>query len=86
MRPLPTGDGDDNSVFLESPVLGTLLSEFLRGNVAGTELWHTLRRHHRLRRIQSMPDFGSIPFPGGGPRVWRLPPSGGWSYGGGGGA
>ena len=76
---------DIQSVFLEGPVLGTLLSEFLRGNVAGTELWHTLRRHQRLRRIQSIPDFGSIPFPGGGPRVWRLPPSGGWSYGGGGG-
>ena len=76
---------DIQSVFLEGPVVGTLLSEFLRGNVAGAELWHTLRRHHRLRRIQSSPDFGSIPFPGGGARVWRLPPSGGWSYGGGGG-
>jgi chromosome segregation ATPase len=83
---------DIHSVFGNADLLTLILSQFLQGMASGDDLWQTIRRGQRYRRIRANPGFGSgrfgsggvwrFPFPGGGPRG-RCP--GGGSFGSGGG-
>jgi len=63
---------DVRSTFNNGELLTTILHEFLRGVASSDDLWRTIRRHQRYRRIESDPGFGSSGFgrPGG---VWRMP-------------
>ena len=66
-----------HSEFRNDALLTMALSQFLNGTVTARELWLTIERGQRYRRIQSNPTFGSggfrsrrgswnSPFPGGG--------------------
>ncbi len=66
-----------HSQFRNEALLGMALSQFLSGTVTAGELWRTIERGHRYRRIQADPTFGSggfrprpgtwhVPFPRGG--------------------
>jgi chromosome segregation ATPase len=67
---------DIHSVFANPDLLSVLLGQFLRGMTTSDDLWRTIQRGQRYRRIRSNPGFGSGGFGGGG--VWRIPfPKGG---------
>ena len=79
---------DVHSSFTDTALLSVILNEFLRGVASPQDLWGTLRRQQRYRKIESDPGFGS----GGFDRsdsMWRVPTpgdggSGGGGFGGGG--
>lgn len=60
---------DAHSSFGNEQLILGILNEFLRGVASSGDLWGALRRHHRRRRIESDPDFGT----GRSGGVWRLP-------------
>jgi len=81
-----------HSVFQNVGLLALLLSQFLNGATSGEDLWRTLQREHRYRRLRSNPVFGSggfgrggmwrLPFPGGdGSMKLPIPGGGGWRHG-----
>ncbi|HSH42269.1 MAG TPA: hypothetical protein VK973_09130, partial [Arenicellales bacterium] len=70
------------SGFDNAALVGTILGQFLKGLASRDDLWRTIQREQRQRRVESRPDFGS----GGFTRrsgTWRTPSPGG-SRGGGG--
>ncbi|RPI80436.1 MAG: hypothetical protein EHM42_12105, partial [Planctomycetaceae bacterium] len=80
---------DIHSVFPDGAMVGAMLDSFLRGMVSSAEVWNTIQRQHRYRRVNADPTFGSgsIGGPGGGVWSFPFPPmsGGGWSGGFGGG-
>jgi hypothetical protein len=74
---------DVHSTFTDPALLSVILQEFLRGVASGADLWGTLRRHQRRRRIESDPNFGSGGF-GRSDGMWPFPTPGSSDYGGGG--
>jgi len=86
---------DVHSDFRDGALVSTMLNSFLRGLVTSAEVWTTLERQHRYRRMNADPRFGTgeilgptagswtFPFPSGGGGFQF--PSGGWGGGGGGG-
>lgn len=66
-----------HSGFSNAALVAMILNQFLQGTVTSGELWRTIEREQRYRRIESNPDFGSggfrhrqgtwhFPFPRGG--------------------
>ncbi len=75
---------DIHSVFGNADLLAVVLGQFLRGMASSDDLWRTIRRGQRYRRMRSNPRFGSGGFGDNG--VWRIPfPKGPWGGMGGGG-
>jgi hypothetical protein len=74
---------DVHSSFSDSGLLTMILSEFLRGVATSTDLWGTIRRSQRYRRIESNPVFGSGGIGTRRRSPWRVPSPGGGSRGGG---
>ncbi len=75
---------DIHSVFGNADLLTMVLSQFLGGMASSDDLWGTIRRGQRYRRMRSNPRFGSGGFGDNG--VWRIPfPKGPWGRMGGGG-
>ncbi len=68
---------DIHSVFGNADLLAVVLSQFLRGMASSDDLWRTIRRAQRYRRMRSNPRFGSGGFGDNG--TWRIPfPKGRW--------
>ena len=63
---------DIHSSFGNTPVLVMLLNQFLQGAASSDDLWKTIQRQRRYRRIEADPDFGSGGF-GRGDSTWRIP-------------
>ena len=63
---------DVHSSFGNTPVLLMLLNQFLQGAASSDDLWQTIRRERRYRRIEADPDFGSGGI-GRGNSTWRIP-------------
>lgn len=75
---------DVHSTFSNGELVSTILYQFLRGIANSDDLWRTIRRHQRTRRVKSNPGFGSGGFGRGAGDVWRMPsPRGGGSWSGG---
>jgi hypothetical protein len=79
-----------HSTFSNGALIGAMLNEFLRGMASSGQLWNTIERQHRRRRIEADPTFGSggFGFPSGGSWSFPIPMprgGGGISIGGGGG-
>ena len=66
-----------HSGFRNETMVGMILGQFLQGTVTAQELWRTLEREQRYRRMDANPDFGTggfrprpgtwhVPFPRGG--------------------
>lgn len=74
---------DPLSEFVDGALLAAVLRQFLSGAVGSGDVWNTIRRQQRTRRVQADRDFGSLRFPRA-PRhgPWRMPP-GGFGHGGG---
>ncbi len=75
---------DVHSVFPDGAIVATMLTSFLRGLTTSGELWNTIQRQQRYRKMDADPTFGSgsILGPGGG--TWSFPfPTGGGGFGGG---
>jgi hypothetical protein len=71
-----------HSGFDNAALVGTILGQFLKGLASRDDLWQTIQREQRHRRVESRPDFGS----GGFRRrsgTWRTPSPGGPRGGGG---
>ncbi len=73
---------DVHSTFTDPALLSVILTEFLRGVASGDDLWGTLRRQQRRRRIESDPNFGSGGFGRSG-GMWPFPAPGRGDSGGG---
>ena len=77
---------DVHSTFTNGSLLGMLLNQFLQGMATSDDLWGTIQREQRYRRIKSNPGFGSGGFGRRGGGTWRIPfPRGGGGGGFGGG-
>jgi chromosome segregation ATPase len=74
---------DVHSTFSDTALLSLILNEFLRGVASADDLWGTIRRQQRHRRIESDPNFGSGGF-GRTDGMWPFPTPGRGDYGGGG--
>jgi hypothetical protein len=86
---------DVHSAFPDSAIVATMLNSFLRGLATSSELWNTIQRQQRYRKINSDPTFGSgsilgpaggnwsFPFPSGGGIEIGFPGSFGGGFGGG---
>jgi len=63
------------SEFKDVALIALILREFMRGSVGANDVWKTIERQQRQRRVQSDPGFGSLRFPKA-PRSgpWRMPP------------
>ena len=63
---------DLHTGFNNGDMLTAVLGQFMRGMATSGDLWRTLERGRRYRRIEADPGFGSGGFarPGGG---WRMP-------------
>lgn len=73
---------DPRSEFRDWALIALALREFLRGAAGSGDVWRTIERQQRMRRVHSDPHFGSMRFPRApkhGP--WRMPKGG---FGGGG--
>ena len=71
---------DPHSGFVNGLLIATILNQLLSGAVRGADVWDTLQRQQRYRRIRSNPDFGTGRFPRrpkAGP--WQLPRGRGWN-------
>ncbi len=62
---------DIHSIFTNPELLTEILGQVLIGIASADDLWGSLRRGQRYRRIQSNPNFGTGGFGRGG--VWRMP-------------
>ncbi len=64
------------SEFKDVALIALILREFMRGSAGANDVWKTIERQHRQRRVQSDPGFGSLRFPKA-PRSgpWRMPPT-----------
>ena len=74
-----------HSGFGNAAAVTMILNQFLRGVATSGELWGTIEREQRYRRMESNPDFGSGGF-GGRQGTWHYPfprSGGGGSRGGG---
>lgn len=67
---------DLRSGFTNEALIGSVLNQFLKGMLSGSDLWSTMRRYQRHRDVGAWPDFGS----GGlgkvnrhGGNVWHRP-------------
>jgi len=74
------------SEFKDVALIVLILREFMRGSAGANDVWKTIERQQRQRRVQSDPGFGSLRFPKA-PRSgpWRMPPmpkGGGGGFGG----
>ena len=68
-------------MFVNGALIALLLDRFVGGSVGADEIWTTLRRQQRFRRIGVDPRFGTGRFPGGPfPPPWRMPGGGGWNF------
>jgi len=68
---------DPLSEFKDAALIALILREFLRGAVGSGDVWNTIRRQQRNRRVHADPNFGTLRFPKApksGP--WRKPPGG----------
>lgn len=78
---------DYTSEFEDDNLFGTLLREFIRGAVTGSDYWIRMDRTHKRRSRKSKPDFGSGRFRFPGPTTFpgsrRGGSSGGFGSGGG---
>jgi hypothetical protein len=74
---------DVHSSFTDTALLSVILNEFLRGVASSNDLWGTLRRQQRYRRIEADPSFGSGGF-GRSDGTWHFPELGGGGFGAGG--
>ena len=72
------------SGFKNADLISMILMQFLQGLATQDDLWRTIQREQRHRRIESRPDFGSGGFGRRG-GTWRTPFPGGWGGGRGGG-
>ncbi|MDH3380244.1 MAG: hypothetical protein OEQ39_25265, partial [Gammaproteobacteria bacterium] len=63
---------DVHSSFGNTSVLLMLLNQFLQGAASSDDLWQTIRRERRYRRIEADPDFGTGSI-GRGNSTWRMP-------------
>lgn len=71
-----------HSGFGNAALVAMILNQFLQGTVTSGELWRTIEREQRYRRIESNPDFGSGGF-GRRQGTWHFPfPRGGGTGGG----
>ena len=63
------------SEFKDVALIVLILREFMRGSAGANDVWKTIERQQRQRRVQSDPGFGSLRFPKA-PRSgpWRMPP------------
>jgi hypothetical protein len=74
---------DSLSEFRDWAMVALVLREFLRGAAGSADVWRTIERQQRKRRVQADPDFGSLRFPRGPRRgPWRMPRGGGFGGGG----
>lgn len=74
-----------HSGFGNAALVALILNQFLQGTATSDELWRTIEREQRYRRIESNPDFGSGGF-GRRQGTWHFPfPRGGGMSGGRGG-
>ena len=83
---------DIHSSFANKALLLAVLNQFLQGVANSDELWETIQRERRYRRVKADPDFGSGglrrspwpgPFPGPGRRgsgSWGGPSRGGGDF------
>ena len=71
-----------HSGFGNAALVAMILNQFLQGTVTSGELWRTIKREQRYRRIESNPDFGSGGF-GRRQGTWHLPFPRGGDMGGG---
>jgi hypothetical protein len=77
---------DPRSEFLNGALIALVLRQFLNGAINSRDLWNTIERHQRTRRVHADPNFGSLRFPRGRGGPWRMPPGGfGGGFGRGGG-
>ena len=78
---------DVHSTFVNAALLALLLERFVGGSVGADEVWETIRRQQRFRRVAADPLFGTGRFPRGRfPGPWHIPGGrGGWNFPGGGG-
>jgi len=75
---------DSLSEFKDAALIALILREFLRGSAGSDDVWKTIKRQQRTRRVKADPNFGTLRFPRapkGGP--WRMPKGGGFKSGGG---
>jgi uncharacterized membrane protein YgcG len=75
---------DPLSEFLDGALFALVLRQFLAGAVGSADVWKTIKRQQRSRRLHADPNFGTLRFPKapkGGP--WRMPPGGFGHHGGG---
>ena len=81
-----------HSGFGNAALVALILNQFLQGTATSDELWRTIEREQRYRRIESNPDFGSggfgrrqgtwhFPFPRGGGMGGLGGRGGGWGGG-----
>jgi hypothetical protein len=63
------------SEFKDVALIVLILREFMRGSAGANDVWKTIERQQRQRRVQSDPGFGTLRFPKA-PRSgpWRMPP------------
>jgi chromosome segregation ATPase len=64
-----------HSTFANGALLGSMLTEFLRGMANSDELWKTIASQHRSDQMQSDPWFGSGGFGRKSGGVWKTPRS-----------
>ena len=50
---------DVRSGFNKEEIIASMLGQFLRGVIQGSDLWNTMKRHQRHRDVGAWPDFGS---------------------------
>jgi hypothetical protein len=75
---------DPLSEFVEGALIALVLKQFLGGAAGSGDVWNTIRRQQRKRRVKADPNFGTMRFPKSpktGP--WRMPKGGGFGRGGG---
>jgi uncharacterized membrane protein YgcG len=78
------GFDDVISEFKDAALITLILREFLRGAAGAGDVWKTIERQQRTRRVKADPHFGTRRFPKSPtPGPWRMPKGGGFKTGGG---
>lgn len=71
------------SEFRDWALIALVLREFMRGAAGSRDVWKTIERQQRIRKVKASPDFGSLKFPKAPKRgPWRMPKGGGFRGGG----
>jgi hypothetical protein len=74
---------DPLSEFIDGALIALVLRQFLGGAVSGGQVWSTIRRQQRMRRVRADPNFGTLRFPRAPRRgPWHIPRGGGFGGGG----